>query len=76
MSGNVRWSVESLPSNPAARFRFPAGTGILIFKNTLGVCLRYNVIVLFCGYTKTIQHFINGETVTWTTLLCLRLRAS
>ena len=26
----VAWSVESLPSNPAARVRFPAGSGILI----------------------------------------------
>ena len=34
----VAWSVESLPSNPATRFRFPAGSGLLIFVLGLGVC--------------------------------------
>ena len=34
----VAWSVESLPSNPAARVRFPAGSGILISVLGLGVC--------------------------------------
>ena len=33
----VAWSVESLPSNPAAWVRFPAGSGILIFVLCLGV---------------------------------------
>ena len=30
--------MESLPSNPAARVRFPAGSGILISVLGLGVC--------------------------------------
>ena len=34
----VAWSVESVPSNPAARVRFPAGSGILIPILGLGVC--------------------------------------
>ena len=34
----VAWSVESLPSNPAARVRFPSGSGILIPILGLGVC--------------------------------------
>ena len=34
----VAWSVESLPSNPLARVRFPAGSGILIPILGLGVC--------------------------------------
>ena len=34
----MAWSVESLPSNPAARVGFPAGTGILIYVLGLGVC--------------------------------------
>ena len=34
----MAWSVESLPSNPAARVRFPAGSGILISVLGLGVC--------------------------------------
>ena len=34
----VVWPVESLPSNPAARVRFPAGSGILISVLGLGVC--------------------------------------
>ena len=34
----VAWSVECLPSNPAARVRFPAGSGILIAILGLGVC--------------------------------------
>ena len=34
----VEWSVESLPFNPAARVRFPAGSGILISVLELGVC--------------------------------------
>ena len=34
----VAWSVDSLPSNPAARVRFPAGSGILISVLGLGVC--------------------------------------
>ena len=34
----VAWAVESLPSNPAARVRFPAGLGILISVLGLGVC--------------------------------------
>ena len=37
LSVAVGWSVESLPSNPAARFRFPAGSGILISVQGLGV---------------------------------------
>ena len=32
------WSVEFLPSNPAARVRFPVGSGILISVLGLGVC--------------------------------------
>ena len=40
----VAWSVEYLPSNPAARVRFPAGLGILISVLGLGcvlcLCLR------------------------------------
>ena len=34
----VAWSVESLPSNPAARVRFSAGSRILIPVLGLGVC--------------------------------------
>ena len=34
----VAWSVESLPSNQAARVRFPAVPGILIPILELGVC--------------------------------------
>ena len=37
-------SLESLPSNPAARVRFPAGSGILISILGLGVCS----LPLFC----------------------------
>ena len=33
----VAWSVESLPSNPAVRVRFPTGSGILISVLGLGV---------------------------------------
>ena len=42
----VAWSVESLPSNPAARVPFPAGSGILISVLGLGVCPF--VFVLSC----------------------------
>ena len=41
------WSVESLPSNPAARVRFPAGSGNLISILGLGVCVSF-VYVLSC----------------------------
>ena len=34
----VVWSVESLPSNPARRVQFPAGSGILIYIMGFGVC--------------------------------------
>ena len=37
LSVAVAWSVESLPSNPAARVRFPEGSGILISVLRLGV---------------------------------------
>ena len=40
-----RWSVESLPSNPAAQVRFPAGSGILIPILGLGV---YVLCILSC----------------------------
>ena len=45
MSVDVEWSVESLPSNLAARVRFPAGSGILISVLGLGVCV---LCVLSC----------------------------
>ena len=32
VSAAVAWSVKSLPSSPAARVRFPAGSGILILS--------------------------------------------
>ena len=41
----MAWSVESLPSNPAARVRFQVGSGILIFVLGLGVCI---LCVLSC----------------------------
>ena len=34
----LAWTVESLPSNPAAPVRFPAGSGILIFYPVTGLC--------------------------------------
>ena len=40
----VAWSVESRPSNPAARVRFPAGSGILISVLGLGVCPLCSVL--------------------------------
>ena len=40
----VAWSVESLPSSPASRVRFPSGLGILILILWLGVCL----LSVFC----------------------------
>ena len=43
------WSVESLPSNLAARVRFPAGSGILISVLGLGVCPLCSVLVVFGG---------------------------
>ena len=32
----MAWSVESLPSNPVARVRFPAGSEIIIYILGLG----------------------------------------
>ena len=47
----VAWSVESLLSNPAARVRFPAGSGILI--SVLGIgCVSFDCVtscVIFGG---------------------------
>ena len=40
----LAWWLESLPSNPAARFRFPVGSGILIYNLALGVCPLYSVL--------------------------------
>ena len=40
----VAWSVESLPSNPAAGVQIPAGSGILIYVLGLGVCSLF----VFC----------------------------
>ena len=37
MSVAVAWSVDTLPSNPAARVRFPGESGILISILGLGV---------------------------------------
>ena len=34
----MAWSVESMPSNPAAQVRFLAGSGILISVLGLSVC--------------------------------------
>ena len=34
----MAWSVEPLPSDTAARVRFPAGSGIVIPNLVLGVC--------------------------------------
>ena len=42
----VAWSVESLPSNPATRVRFPAGSGILIPILGLGLW----PLSVFCPY--------------------------
>ena len=43
----MEWSVKSLPSNPAARVRFLAGSGILIYILGLGVyvlCVLSSVV--------------------------------
>ena len=40
----VAWSVEFLPSNPAARVRYPVGSGILISVLGLGVCPLCSVL--------------------------------
>ena len=43
----MAWSKEFLPSNPGARVRFPAGSGILIAILGLGVsffCVLYCVV--------------------------------
>ena len=52
----VKWSVESLPSNPAAKIRLPARFGILICILGLGVyslpvlcpVLSMAVVLTFC----------------------------
>ena len=38
LSVAMAWSVQSLPSHPATRVRFPTGSGILIPTLGLGVC--------------------------------------
>ena len=40
----MAWSVESLPSNPLAWVRFPAGSGILISVLGLGMCPLCSVL--------------------------------
>ena len=40
----MAWSVEALPSNPAARVRFPAESGILVSVLGLGVCPLCSVL--------------------------------
>ena len=44
----VAWSVESLPSNPATRVRFPAGSGILILLSWDWVCVLCLCSALCC----------------------------
>ena len=45
MSVAVAWSVESMPSNPAARVRSPAGSEILICNLGLGVSFVFRPVL-------------------------------
>ena len=54
-SGAVAWSVEFLPSNPAVRVRFPAGSRILIYILELCVSFVYVLSCVVCDSGPDIQ---------------------
>ena len=55
------WSVESLPSKPAARVRFPAGSGILIYVLGLGMCPLCSVCVEVVSDVSAILLWLSSE---------------